>query len=155
MHSTHSISHRLFWRVLCFWLWWTGRGMGSDRITQRWQTGLKRSTRSLQGEFVSSDPVSWHYILADPPHSKRSCSLSLLSLPDFSPSTFQQRLIRWRTTPSESWVMLSVDPTFPKQAISSAFSSNHLLTLLSLIHVTPQIPSAVLPIACHSAPIQH
>lgn len=79
---------------------------------------------------------------------------SLLSLPDFSPSTFQQRLIRLKTTPSESWVMLSVDPTFPKQAISSAFSSNHLFTLLSLIHVTPQIPSAVLPIACHSAPIQ-
>lgn len=39
--------------------------------------------------------------------------LPLLSLPDFSPSTFQQRLIQLKITPAESWVMLSVDPTFP------------------------------------------
>lgn len=140
--SVHSMAHRLFWCVLCVWCWMRG---GRNRFRQsntgvtEW-LGMKRS--NPVGEFAFSDPVSWHCLPTDRP----PCPSTYFISPG-STCTFQNRLIQLNITPAESWVTLSVDPFslsfFHSSSHSAApFNSNPLFTLLSLIHIIPQTPSA-------------
>lgn len=135
---------------LCFDVGCVGGGIGSDRAIQGWQGGLEWRTQTLWGN--SPFQIQFHDIASQqttphPPTLLPNLQCTQVTSPCYT-CTFHNRLIQLHITPAESWVTLSVDPLLSLLLpfflpLSSIFSSNTLLTLLSLIHVMLQSPNSL------------